>query len=160
MEEWKVVEGYSRYKVSNFGKVWDLKFDREVALQLTGKPQYYYANMNRDDGKRKLARVHILVAAAFIDNPLGLKFVDHIDQNKLNNHYSNLRWVTVGQNSRNKGNNFYVEYEGETVLMIDLLYSKYGKDPSMYRGVYNNMKKLGVDFDTAVDYWLSRIRRK
>lgn len=42
--------------------------------------------------------IHRLVAMAFIPNPNNLPFVLHNDNNKLNCHYSNLRWGTASEN--------------------------------------------------------------
>lgn len=42
--------------------------------------------------------LHRKVAEAFIPNPLNLPEVHHIDGNKLNNHVSNLKWVTHQEN--------------------------------------------------------------
>ena len=52
-------------------------------------------------GIRNTALVHRLVAEAFIPNPLGLRDVDHIDGNKLNNRVENLRWVSHKENCNN-----------------------------------------------------------
>ena len=42
--------------------------------------------------------VHRMVAKAFVPNPNGYRCVDHKDNNKHNNHYENLEWVTHGEN--------------------------------------------------------------
>jgi len=109
IEEWKVVEGFSRYKVSHLARVWDTQRDVEVAQMLSGIPEYYYVNMQRDDGERKLVRVHRLVAKAFVGGETDeFRFVDHIDRNKVNNIPSNLRWVDNSGNQRNLDSNIYV----------------------------------------------------
>ena len=112
MKEWKEVKDFTRYKVSPVGEVWDTKSDRQIAQMLTGIPQYYYVNLYRDDGKRKLVRVHRLVAEAYCHNsePDSFNMVDHIDRNKLNNHKDNLRWVDRKGNAGNQHNN--VIYKG------------------------------------------------
>jgi hypothetical protein len=48
--------------------------------------------------KRMTLRVHRLVADTYIPNPNNLPQVNHIDENKQNNHVSNLEWVTNRQN--------------------------------------------------------------
>lgn len=49
---------------------------------------------------RKAARVHRIVAMAFIPNPNPeiLTEVDHIDCDRENNHVSNLRWISSYDN--------------------------------------------------------------
>lgn len=50
------------------------------------------------DGKRRTKAVHKLVALGFVPNPDNLPEVNHKDGNKLNNHYTNLEWVSRGRN--------------------------------------------------------------
>lgn len=108
-EEWKTIEGFSRYKVSPEGEVFDTKLNRLVAKQLAGIPQYYYVNVNRDDGQRKLKRVHRFVAEAYVDGRSDeFDVVDHIDRDKFNNHFSNLRWTNASGNSLNMEGNIFL----------------------------------------------------
>ncbi|MGD2273203.1 HNH endonuclease [Bacillus wiedmannii] len=50
-------------------------------------------------GKTKYLRVHRLVALAFIPNPSEKTYVNHIDENRKNNHVNNLEWVTPKENN-------------------------------------------------------------
>lgn len=51
------------------------------------------------NGKKQVF-LHRLIAETLISNPYNLECVDHIDGNKLNNHPSNLQWITRGDNVR------------------------------------------------------------
>ena len=60
----------------------------------------YYSIGLRKDGKRFKAKIHRLIAQAFIPNPENKPFVNHIDGNKQNNCIENLEWVTGSENVR------------------------------------------------------------
>jgi hypothetical protein len=50
--------------------------------------------------------VHRLVIYKYIGEPPSAEHeVDHIDNNKLNNHYTNLRWVTHRENCIKRSKN-------------------------------------------------------
>lgn len=100
MEEWRKVEGFPNYSVSNLGNVRNDETGRilKPAVNSRGYPQVFLSK-----NKKKTSQlVHRLVAVAFCEQPEECDQVDHIDQHKTNNHYLNLRWVTRGQNMRNK----------------------------------------------------------
>ena len=58
---------------------------------------YLMVDLKRN-GKRKHARIHRLVAEAFIPNPYNLPEVNHKDENKHNNSFKNLEWCTSSYN--------------------------------------------------------------
>jgi len=50
------------------------------------------------EGIRKGYKISRLVASAFIPNPNNLRCVNHRDENKTNNHVSNLEWCSDAYN--------------------------------------------------------------
>lgn len=100
------------YQVSNFGNVrsWVKKGGRRfkgmaktpallsVSINSGGYPQISVAQC--EIGKPKTYRIHRLVAETFIKNPNNYPVVLHIDDNKLNCHYTNLKWGTSADNNR------------------------------------------------------------
>lgn len=107
-EDWRSVDEFPDYVISNLGRVKSLKFNKEKILSqvLTGpKCCQYLAVPLYNEKCRKLVTVHRLVASTFIpiDETVTNKLVvDHIDGNKLNNKLENLRYVTVRENASNK----------------------------------------------------------
>lgn len=113
----KSVKGYEGYyEVDQFGRVYSA--DRVVCVE-DGDRKYNKALVGRQmkqhthskgyktvsltkDGKTKTVFVHRIVAEAFIDNPKGLPFVNHKDEDKTNNFSENLEWCTASYN-RNYG---------------------------------------------------------
>ncbi|MBO3062747.1 NUMOD4 domain-containing protein [Mammaliicoccus fleurettii] len=96
-EVWKDVKGYEGlYKVSNHGKVWSAR--KKILLKEVKGGREYYRVVLTKNKEKKYFDVHRLVAINFIDNPFKKKCVNHIDENKTNNHYSNLEWVTHKEN--------------------------------------------------------------
>lgn len=104
IEEWRVVPGFPKIEVSNYGKIRDSmsKKPRKTPIGKRGYPNFSYWT----DGKLRLLTVHRCVAIAFLDNPNNKPQVNHIDGNKENNHVSNLEWATSKENiihARNTG---------------------------------------------------------
>lgn len=61
---------------------------------------YWYTGVTYKGNISKQRRVHILVAEAFVPNPNNYPIVMHIDNNKENKHYTNLKWGTVSENTK------------------------------------------------------------
>ena len=104
IETWKDIVGYEGvYMVSDFGNVKSLKWGKERLLKpgLVGtKGKQYLAVGLSKDRKQKSCGIHVEVAKAFLGHvPCGMdRIVDHIDENKLNNHLSNLQIITHREN--------------------------------------------------------------
>lgn len=91
--EWKDIEGYSRYMISNAGNVFSKYLKRNLKTEVSHRGYVRCMLTNGGDSKIKVA-VHRLVAYHFIPNLENKPTVNHIDKNKLNNHISNLEWAT------------------------------------------------------------------
>ena len=63
---------------------------------------YYSMNVSSNNIKTKLL-IHRIVAEVYVPGYFEGAHVDHIDNNKTNNHYTNLQWCTKVYNHQ-KGN--------------------------------------------------------
>lgn len=95
VEIWKDIKGYEGlYRVSNTGKVFSYKSNRELHANTHG---YLVVGLTKDK-KQRHKYIHRLVAEAFLPNPKNKPEVNHIDHNTHNNHVTNLEWVTPTEN--------------------------------------------------------------
>lgn len=113
-EEWRDVVGYEGlYQVSNMGRVKSLKRESTPFLQkgtlcsYTVKKKickqsivegYLMVHLSKYNIKRQF-KVHRLVAIAFIENRYNHPQINHLDEDKLNNVFSNLEWCTSFYNN-------------------------------------------------------------
>ena len=140
IELWKTVPGYEGYfQVSTHGRVKSLdrvviyKSGRKrhvkskILKQQTDRAGYKFVELNKD-GKGKIYKVHRLVALAFLENPNNLPEVNHKDEDKSNNFFKNLEWITCKNNcnygTRNKKisdtKRSKKHYKSKPVLMFTL----------------------------------------
>lgn len=126
-EEWKDIANFEGlYQVSNLGRVKSLpkvgsgghngvilspSKDKDGYLLV-----YLYANR-----KRVACKVHRLVAKAFIPNPYSFPQVNHKDEVKDNNCFTNLEWCSSSyNNSYGKGSINRANSKRVPILQLDM----------------------------------------
>ncbi len=86
------------YYVTENGEVYS-NFNGQLKKRKPVIDKYGYYKLTMYHNRKKFdMKVHRLVAICFIPNPNDLPMVEHLDDNKLNNHVSNLEWVTDREN--------------------------------------------------------------
>ena len=117
---WKPYPELDKYLVSNTGEVKHKRTNRIVnGSKVNG---YRFVLLRRDDGTKRNCLVHRLVAETFLENPEKKPVVNHKDTNILNNHLSNLEWVTYKENLNTKETieNLKKGKNSKHILQIDI----------------------------------------
>lgn len=96
-EQWRPVAGFSKYEVSNKGRVKSLYTGKILHLNAT-PTGYLYASMV-ENGKHFSKSVHRLVAQAFVPNTEEKPEVNHLNENRADNRPENLEWCTRSENN-------------------------------------------------------------
>ena len=113
IETWVPVKGFEGlYEVSSFGNVKScakVVYDRRTGTRIKNEKLlkctqdsagYTKVTLYKGTEHKEVWKVHRLVATNFCKKPNGCDVVNHIDNNKINNHWSNLEWTTsLGNNT-------------------------------------------------------------
>lgn len=104
-EIWIVLIEEPEYAISNMGRIKCLNYRNQYreclfALSESRKGSYLKLDIKREGKKRRMYLVHRLVAKYFVANPKPNEYdkVLHIDENKQNNRWDNLKWGTQSGN--------------------------------------------------------------
>ena len=95
LEEFKQVEGFPDYLISEYGVVWDTRQNKQ--LKWIKNNDFNCVNMYDAQGKKILTKIHQLVAKTYLVKPENAtKVVVHKDLDRDNNHYTNLEYQIKG----------------------------------------------------------------
>ena len=118
-EKWKDIDIDNNYSVSNYGRIKSKKriykhwngfcyanlTIKEKILKCSISEQGYFRVSIGFSKKRKVIKVHQLVARHFLDNPNNYNCINHIDCNKLNNKVNNHEYCTIEYNIKEAAKN-------------------------------------------------------
>ena len=96
MIEWRIIEGYPNYSVSNTGIIINTKKNKMMSIYI--RKGYCHVKLSTHN-KAAQKKVHRLVAEAFIPNPNNYDCINHKDENPLNNNVENLEWCNHSYNN-------------------------------------------------------------
>lgn len=173
-EEWKAIpdwDGY--YEASTFGRIRSVdrvivnsvgakRFWPGIILKQNSNGRYLHVGLGRG-GKLYTLLVHVLIATTFHEKSQEDFEVMHLNHNRLDNHYLNLKWGSHLQNMRDS-----TVYRN-TKLLFGWQRPKCKYDKSVYKKVYelhnggklNNEqigRAIGVSSGTVFK-WLKTYRK-
>lgn len=156
MEEiWKDIDGYEGYyQISNIGRVKSLAREsksKAVSTQIRAEKVMkngitiwgYPKIVLQLNGKTKTISIHRLVAKHFVSTIDGKNVVNHIDGNKTNNVFTNLEWVTIGENQK---------HAYDIGLRVAPFKGKFGKNHNTSKPIL----KISIDGDIVARYECTR----
>ena len=145
MEDWREIEGFPGYFVSNQGNVRGVRWsDRNRKLTKNKTTGYLQVSC----GQNTKFDVHRLIARAFCENPNNHPVVDHINHIRHDNRADNLRWVTQSQNVVNttiKPKNITMDHNGYSVEIM--------RNKKRYRAWFKTI----AEAETARDAYLASL---
>ena len=130
LKQIKLNKNYSHirdiYYIDETGKVFSKRNGTIKELKLRPKTGgYLYVSLMRDDKKVDTLRVHRIVANLFLEESDNKEkvYVNHIDEDKTNNHVSNLEWVTPKENNLHSLKKAMYAYSKDGSLFKEYFYT-------------------------------------
>lgn len=151
---YKILPGFEKYVIFDDGRIWSRSRHHFMnqSLNTDGYPSAMF--------NRKTKTTHRLIAIAFVQNPISLKEVNHIDGNKKNNHHKNLEWCTRGYNLRHCYKLKLRNSDGARKASATLCEWKVKAIRFLYKSLNYNQKTLATCFKVTQAQISSVVLRK
>ena len=153
-ENWKIVEEFPNYLISNHRNVKTLKTLEDRTAHINSGYELIIFN----NGEKRYSRlIHRLVAIAFIPNPENKPCVNHLNGIKTDNRVENLEWVTYKENIEHAIKTGLVDYSKRKNPQHKL-YPKDG-DHKLTKSTKEEVIEMRRMYDTG-DYVLRELSEK
>ena len=160
---WKSIPDFSRYEISEFGDVRKAVGQRVGWSYAAGtllkpsfhdrKDKYWVVHLSSDAGQSKVCKIHQLVTRTFHGpKPTPQHCALHKNDDKRNNHFSNLYWGTKKQNAIDRSINGHGR---ATLTKEQVLWIK-----ELYFGDRRTLTELAEMFDTNLNVLSPLVRNK
>ena len=100
VHEWRDIPEYEGlYRINEYGDVMSIGYGEKRLLKPGNNGHgYLFVNLHKNGTKRNYY-IHRLVATCFCEGSGEFECVNHIDEDKTNNHYTNLEWCSKEYNN-------------------------------------------------------------
>lgn len=105
-EQWRTIPGFPGYEVSDAGRVRSFMRQLPRILHQYNCRGYRQVAVRRNSRTSRRMTVHQLVLMAFVGPRSEGGECRHLDNNRANNHLSNLRWGTKSDNMRDRARRY------------------------------------------------------
>lgn len=154
-----------KYMISNYGRVKSFAREKKghILVPKVTSTGYWFVHLasGGKPSKIRLKTVGLsrLVATMFVDNPKDLPEVDHIDNDKSNNHWSNLQWINHDFNVRKDQAYIYKVWNVNNPDEVVWLESKRQVEEKLGKSYGWLSYRLGLPDVPSRDGWLCEVRR-
>jgi len=90
------------YRITKNGEIFSNLRGKIKKMKPVKRNNYMAIRLLDKDNNRKTLYIHRLVAITFLENPENKEQVNHKDLDKMNNHVSNLEWITNSENLKHR----------------------------------------------------------
>jgi len=154
-EEWRdiLISLNGMYQVSNLGRVKSFAMGKQIIKHQQFHPKGYLLCGLYINKKHFKAKIHRLVAQAFIPNPLNLPQVNHNTKtgDKTDNRSWNLEWATDEQNRNHAKKNglFFKGSKGESHNLSKLTEKEVLEIREIHKNNRKNYKETALKYNVS-----------